>query len=158
MADQPTPQRRWQALCPGCGAPVEFASAASASAVCGFCGSTLVREGDALRRIGVVGELFDDHSPLQLGASGRHHGVAFTLVGRAQYRYPEAAFHKKQHADFVQVFTKAKADFEAGGATSAMTIKRRSLCSIKLCREPWYSCSRSKCRRASAETNTARKP
>lgn len=99
MAEQPTPQRRWQALCPGCGAPVEFASAASASAVCGFCRSTLVREGDALRRIGVVGELFDDHSPLQLGASGRHHGVAFTLVGRAQYRYPDGAW-SEWHALF----------------------------------------------------------
>ena len=74
--------RAYRAACPNCGAPVEFASAASASAVCGYCQSTLVREGEALRRIGVSGELFDDHSPLQLGASGRWQGVAFTLVGR----------------------------------------------------------------------------
>ena len=59
------------AACPNCGAPVEFASAASASAVCSFCRSTLVRDGEALRRIGASAELFDDHSPLQLGASGR---------------------------------------------------------------------------------------
>ena len=99
MSSTPSPQRRWQALCPGCGAPVEFASAASASAVCSFCRSTLVREGDALQRIGVVGELFDDHSPLQLGASGRHHGVGFTLVGRVQYRYPDGAW-SEWHALF----------------------------------------------------------
>jgi len=82
-----SPQRAYKAACPNCGAPVEFASAASASAVCSFCRSTLVREGEALRRIGVSAELFDDHSPLQLGASGTRQGVAFTLVGRLQYSY-----------------------------------------------------------------------
>lgn len=82
-----SPQRAYRAACPNCGAPVEFASAASASAVCSFCRSTLLRDGEALRRIGVSAELFDDHSPLQLGASGTRQGVAFTLVGRLQYGY-----------------------------------------------------------------------
>jgi hypothetical protein len=82
-----SPQRVYRAACPNCGAPVEFASAASASAVCSFCRSTLVRDGDALRRIGVSAELFDDHSPLQLGASGSRQGLAFTVVGRLQYGY-----------------------------------------------------------------------
>ena len=82
-----SPQRAYRAACPNCGAPVEFASAASASAVCGFCRSTLVRDGDALKRIGVSADLFDDHSPLQLGASGTYKGLAFTLVGRLQYGY-----------------------------------------------------------------------
>ena len=89
-----TPQRAYRAACPNCGAPVEFASAASASAVCSFCRSTLVRDGDALRRIGAVAELFDDHSPLQRGASGRLQGVAFTLVGRLQYRYAEGTWNE----------------------------------------------------------------
>ena len=40
-------------------------------AVCTFCKSTLVREDDALRRIGQSAELFDDHSPLALGTRGR---------------------------------------------------------------------------------------
>ena len=61
---EPTAQRRWQAACPNCGAPVEFASAASASAVCSFCRSTLLREGDALRKMGTSAELFEDYSPL----------------------------------------------------------------------------------------------
>jgi ribosomal protein S27E len=82
-----SPQRAYRAACPNCGAPVDFLSAASASAVCSFCRSTLVRDGDALRRIGTSAELFDDHSPLQLGASGTRQGVAFTLAGRLQYRY-----------------------------------------------------------------------
>ena len=81
------PQRSYRAACPNCGAPVEFASAASASAVCSFCRSTLVRDGEALRRIGISAELFDDHSPLQLGVRGQRQGVAFTLVGRLQYGF-----------------------------------------------------------------------
>ena len=80
-------QRTWRANCPNCGAPVDFASAASASAVCSFCRSTLVRDGEALKRIGVSAELFDDHSPLQLGAAGRYMGAAFTVVGRQQLSY-----------------------------------------------------------------------
>ena len=87
MATDASPQRAYRAACPNCGAPVEFRSAASAFAVCSFCRSTIVREGDALRRIGESAELFEDHSPLQLGASGKYQGAPFTLVGRLQYRY-----------------------------------------------------------------------
>ncbi len=53
-----------------------------------------MREGDALRRIGESAELFDDHSPLQLGAAGTYQGAAFTLVGRLQYRYPEGTWNE----------------------------------------------------------------
>jgi len=53
-----------------------------------------VREGEALRRIGISAELFDDHSPLQLGASGRYQGSAFTLVGRLQYGYAEGTWNE----------------------------------------------------------------
>lgn len=77
-------QRRWRAACPNCGAPVEFASAASASAVCGFCRSTLLRDGETLSRIGQSAEIFDDYSPLQLGATGRWAGAGFAVVGRVQ--------------------------------------------------------------------------
>jgi hypothetical protein len=87
LATEPSAQRAYRAACPNCGAPVAFRSAASPMAVCGFCRSTLLREGEALKRIGVSAELFDDHSPLQLGAAGRHQGAAFTLVGRLQMRY-----------------------------------------------------------------------
>lgn len=94
-----SPQRQYRAACPNCGAPVEFASAASASAVCGFCRSTLVREGQALRRIGTSAELFDDHSPLQLGVRGTRQGMGFTLVGRLQYSY-EGGTWNEWHALF----------------------------------------------------------
>ncbi len=94
MATEPTPQRAYRAACPNCGAPVEFRSAASAFAVCSFCKSTVVREGDALRKIGESAEVFDDFSPLQLGAAGSYQGAAFTLVGRLQYKYAEGTWNE----------------------------------------------------------------
>jgi ribosomal protein L37AE/L43A len=94
LATEPTSQRVYRAACPNCGAPVEFRSAASAFAVCSFCKSTIVREGDALRKTGQSAELFDDHSPLQLGAGGKYQGAGFTLVGRLQYRYNEGTWNE----------------------------------------------------------------
>jgi ribosomal protein S27AE len=85
--NETSPQRAYRAACPGCGAPVEFRSAASTHAVCGFCHSTVVREGDVLKRIGKMADLFDDHSPLQLGTAGKYKGQNFTLIGRLQYKY-----------------------------------------------------------------------
>ena len=81
-----SPQRAYRAACPGCGAPVQFRSAQSTHAVCAYCQSTVVRQGDVLQRIGKMAELFDDHSLLQLGASGKFGGMGFVLVGRLQYK------------------------------------------------------------------------
>ncbi len=92
MATRPSVQRSHRAPCPGCGAPVAFLSAQSTHAVCAYCQSTVVREGEVLKRIGKMAELFDDHSPLQLGASGKYQGRGFTLVGRLQYKYPEGSW------------------------------------------------------------------
>jgi predicted RNA-binding Zn-ribbon protein involved in translation (DUF1610 family) len=94
LATDTPPQRAWRAACPNCGAPVDFRSAASAFAVCGFCKSTVLREGDALRKVGESAELFDDHTPLQLGAAGRAAGVGFTLVGRLQYRHAQGTWNE----------------------------------------------------------------
>ena len=87
-----SPQRAYRAPCPGCGAPVEFRSAQSTHAVCGYCQSTVVRNGETLSRLGKMAELFDDHSPLQLLASGSWNQQAFTLVGRLQYKYGEGTW------------------------------------------------------------------
>ena len=80
-------QRSYRAPCPGCGAPVEFRSAQSTHAVCGFCRSTVVREGDHLARLGKMADVFSDFSPLQLLASGRWGDRGFSVVGRLLYRY-----------------------------------------------------------------------
>ena len=87
-----SPQRAYRAACPGCGAPVEFRSAQSTHAVCGYCQSTVVRHGEVLQRLGKMAELFDDHSLLQLGAAGRFEDRPFMLVGRLQYRYGQGTW------------------------------------------------------------------
>lgn len=94
MSQDPTPQRAWRANCSFCGASVEFRSAASPLAVCSYCRSTLVRDGDTLRRIGQSAELFNDHSPLQLGVTGRYQGEGFALVGRLQMAYAEGTWNE----------------------------------------------------------------
>ncbi len=91
MADT-SPQRVYRAACPGCGAPVEFRSAQSTHAVCSFCRSTVVRNGDTLARVGKMAEVFEDFSPLQLMAGGRIDGRAFTLIGRLQYKGESGAW------------------------------------------------------------------
>ena len=97
MADSP---RIYEAPCPSCGAPVRFASAQATHAVCAYCQSTVVREGDVLRRVGSVAELFDDHSPLRIGQTG-HIDVGgerqgFTLVGRQQFRADTGVWNEWQ--------------------------------------------------------------
>jgi endogenous inhibitor of DNA gyrase (YacG/DUF329 family) len=87
-------QRAYTAACPGCGAPVNFTSLASTHAVCGFCQSTIVREGDALKRIGKMAEVFDDYSALQLMAQGKLGSVNFTIVGRLQYKYEGGSWNE----------------------------------------------------------------
>ncbi len=83
--------RRWEAPCPNCGATVPFASPSSPYAVCSYCRSTVVRDGDSLRRIGVSAELIDTRNRLQLGVSGVYAKRPFMLVGRIQYEYGEAS-------------------------------------------------------------------
>ncbi len=85
-------QRAYSAPCPGCGAPVAFRSLASTHAVCGFCQSTIVRDGEALQRIGKMSEVFDDYSPLQILSQGKFNSVGFTVVGRLQYKYRDGSW------------------------------------------------------------------
>lgn len=94
MAQEASPQRAYRAACPGCGAPVLFRSAQSTHAVCGYCHSTVVRDGDTLSRIGKMADVFQDYSTLQLMASGRWNGKGFTLVGRLQYRYAGGSWNE----------------------------------------------------------------
>lgn len=82
------------ALCPSCGAPVEFKSAVSLLAVCDYCRSTLVRQGEALENLGKMAELVEDRSPLQRGAEGRWQGRRFGLIGRLQLRYEEGLWNE----------------------------------------------------------------
>ncbi len=66
--------------------------------MCGYCQSTVVREGEVLRRLGKMAELFADYSPLQLLASGRWQNRGFMVVGRLQYKYGDATWSEWQVA------------------------------------------------------------
>ncbi len=84
----------YRVACPGCGAPVEFRSAASRMAVCGYCRTTLLRDADAVRDIGKQAALIDDHSPVQIMTAGQYAGQGFTVVGRIQLRYEHGVWNE----------------------------------------------------------------
>lgn len=75
------------ANCPSCGAPVVFKSTASLYAVCEFCRSTLLRDGEDLQNLGRMADLMEDASLIQIGTEGRFRGVHFGVIGRIQLRH-----------------------------------------------------------------------
>ncbi len=87
------------ANCPSCGAPVTFKSAASAYAVCEFCRSTLLRDGEDLKNLGRMAELMDDPSLIQIGTEGQYKGIHFGVIGRIQLKH-EAGLWNEWHVLF----------------------------------------------------------
>ena len=81
---------------------MEFASAQSVFAVCPYCQSSIVRNGDVLERLGKMAEVFNDYSPLQLGQTGQLPAAkggkpeGFRLVGRLQYKGEAGAWNEWQ--------------------------------------------------------------
>jgi len=73
--------------CPSCGAEVKFRSHASVMAVCEYCGTSVLKDADAVRDLGKMSAVLEDYSPIQIGTSGVVGGRSFTVVGRIQLRY-----------------------------------------------------------------------
>ncbi len=82
------------ATCPSCGAPVVFKSPASAFAVCEFCRSTLLRDGEALKNLGRMAELLDDPTRLRIGSAGVHERRRFAVIGRIQLRHASGLWNE----------------------------------------------------------------
>ncbi len=82
------------ARCPSCGAPVEFRSAASAYAVCGYCHSTLVRKGEELANLGRMADLMDDPTLLQIGSEGKVGSQHFAVIGRIQLKHESGLWNE----------------------------------------------------------------
>ena len=82
------------ANCPSCGAPVSFRSATSAYAVCEFCRSTLLRDGDDLKNLGRMAELMDDPTLLQIGTEGSFRGLHFAVIGRIQLKHASGLWNE----------------------------------------------------------------
>jgi hypothetical protein len=76
-----------QVACPGCGAPVQFKSAASVMAVCDFCKTTLLKDAASVQNIGKMSEVLEDYSPLQIGTTGQFSQRGFAIIGRIQLKY-----------------------------------------------------------------------
>ncbi|WP_301101247.1 DUF4178 domain-containing protein [Propionivibrio sp.] len=87
------------ANCPSCGAPVSFRSPASVYAVCEFCRSTLLRDGEALKNLGRMADLMDDPTCIQIGSEGTFRGLHFGVIGRIQLKH-EAGLWNEWHILF----------------------------------------------------------
>lgn len=82
------------APCPSCGAGVEFLWSGAVQTTCPFCRSILVRHDVDLAKVGTVGDLPPDASPIQRGTTGRWKGRAFTVVGRIIYEHSRGAWNE----------------------------------------------------------------
>jgi Domain of unknown function (DUF4178) len=80
--------------CPGCGAPVQFKSAASVMVVCQFCNTTLLKDADSVSNLGKMSEVLEDYSPLQIGTSGQFAQRSFSLIGRIQLQYSDGYWNE----------------------------------------------------------------
>lgn len=84
----------YKTACPACGAEVQFKSAASVMAVCAYCRSTLLREADAVRDLGKMSEVIEDHTRIQITTSGQYAGKNFGVVGRIQLKYADGFWNE----------------------------------------------------------------
>jgi hypothetical protein len=75
------------AICPNCGAPIEFLWSGAVQTVCPACKSILVRHDLDLEKVGQVGDVPETMSPIQIGTEGRYKGTPFLVVGRIIYEY-----------------------------------------------------------------------
>ncbi len=82
------------ANCPNCGAPVQFRWSGAVQTTCPFCKSILVRRDVNLERVGVVGDLPADASPIQIATEGTYAGKTFTVVGRIIYEYENGGWNE----------------------------------------------------------------
>ncbi len=80
--------------CPSCGAQVAFKSKISLYLVCPACSSFVLRKDLDLERIGVIGELQDDGSPIRLGTRGKYKGQNFEVIGRIQLQFPQGYWNE----------------------------------------------------------------
>ena len=80
--------------CPSCGAEVPLRLAAMPYAVCAYCQSVVLREGDGLKEIGKAAVLPFDVSPIQLGTSGEADGTMFHVVGRVRWGWSDGSWNE----------------------------------------------------------------
>lgn len=85
---------RTSASCPNCGAPLEYRWSSSVQTVCEHCRSVVVRTDIDLKRVGVVADLPQDGSPIQLLTEGHYGGTHFVVAGRILYEYERGTWNE----------------------------------------------------------------
>lgn len=85
---------RRTATCPNCGASIEFLWSSAVQTTCSFCKSILVRHDVDLEKVGVVGDLPPEVSPIRIGTEGIYRGTPFTVVGRILYAYERGGWNE----------------------------------------------------------------
>jgi hypothetical protein len=83
-----------QTNCPSCGAALTFRSSFSVFAVCGFCGSTVVRTDRDVQSIGTMADLPEEMTPLQVGTGLSYRGRAYELAGRVRMGWADGAWNE----------------------------------------------------------------
>jgi hypothetical protein len=82
------------ANCPNCGALVQFRWSGAVQTTCEYCRSILVRRDLNLEKVGEVGDLPREVSPIQIGTEGAFHNKAFQVVGRILYEYENGGWNE----------------------------------------------------------------
>ena len=82
------------ANCPNCGALVHFRWSGAVQTTCEYCRSILVRRDVNLEKVGEVGDLPREASPIQIGTEGTYRNKAFQVVGRILYEYEEGGWNE----------------------------------------------------------------
>ena len=82
------------ANCPSCGAKITFRWSSAVQTTCPYCKSILVRHDVDLTKVGVVGDLPVDASPIQLGTTGALARMHFVVVGRIIYQYDRGSWNE----------------------------------------------------------------
>jgi hypothetical protein len=82
------------ANCPNCGAAVQFRWSGAVQTTCEYCRSILVRRDVNLEKVGEIGDLPREVSPIQIGTEGTYRNKAFQVVGRILYEYEEGGWNE----------------------------------------------------------------
>lgn len=114
------------AACPNCGAEVRFRWSAAVQTTCDFCRSILVRHDIALEKVGVVGDLPVDPSPIQRGTMGRWGARPFEVVGRIMYEH-DRGYWNEWHLRFADGESGWLSDAQLEYAVSLLAVPEQPL-------------------------------
>jgi hypothetical protein len=82
------------ANCPNCGAAIQFRWSGAVQTTCEYCRAILVRRDLNLEKVGQIGDLPREVSPIQIGTEGMYRNKAFQVIGRILYEYEDGGWNE----------------------------------------------------------------